>query len=497
MLEAYGEAIRFLFSPAAVVILLIGITLGNIVGVIPGIGGIMLAAITLPFLFKMPAEVGLLLLIAMISTTPTGGSISAVLIGIPGVPPCAATVLDGYPMTQKGEGARACGAALTASLFGGVVPVVLALVMIPLIMPILMAFGQPEMAILVLMGISFMAVLTGGSATRGIIAGMFGILVSLVGFHGLTGAQRFTFNSLFLYDGLELMAVVTGLFGLEEMFSLLAKGQATLAEAPKTRLSDVLRGAKDVWIHRWLWARCSLIGYIIGVIPGIGGDTAMFVTYGHAKQTSKHPEEFGTGRVEGVIAPETANNAKESGALLTTMAFGIPGSAVCAVLIGGFLMVGVVPGPRMMIDNLPLVLTLLVGTALANVLGGLQCIFSMTFMAKVARVNIDYLFVAITVVAFVGIYSGTLGIGNLIVAILFALVGFFMKKYNYSRAAFVLGFVLGEQLELYSMISFKLFGPLFWTGPISLTLIALTLLMVFYPNLKKAATGLRRRPRTV
>ncbi|MFH1003167.1 MAG: tripartite tricarboxylate transporter permease, partial [Chloroflexota bacterium] len=290
MFDAYGPALATLFQPVNLLIMLGAVILGLTVGVIPTIGGLVSMPLLLPFILQMPAETALIMLVAFHAVIFTGGSITAILLNIPGTSPNAATLLDGFPMNQKGEGARAIGAAVTASMAGGVMPVFLALAMVPLILPIVVAFGQPEMAMLVLVGISFMAALTGGSVIKGIIAGMVGLLLSLVGYHDVTAVHRFSFGSAFLYDGIELIAMTLGLFGLAELFHILMRGQTTIAQtASVAKLSGVFQGALDVWRHKWLWLRSSLIGYVVGIIPGIGGDVSIFVAYGQAKQTSRHP----------------------------------------------------------------------------------------------------------------------------------------------------------------------------------------------------------------
>ena len=447
----------------------------------------------LPFIFRMPAEVALILLIALHSVIHTSGSIPAILFNIPGTPPNAATMLDGFPMNQRGEGGRAIGADATSSMLGGIIPVFLALAMVPLIMPIVIAFGQPEMAVLVLLGISFLAALTGGSVTKGMIAGMLGLLLSFVGYHSITGVHRFSFGTTFLYDGIELIPLALGLFGLSELFHLVMRGETTIAQRAAARLSGVLEGVKDVWRQKWLWFRSTIIGYIVGIIPGIGAEVATWVSYGQAKQTAKHPEKFGTGVVEGVIAPEAADNAKEAGSLLTTMALGIPGSAIMALFLAAFLMVGVTPGPAMMVEHLPLALTLLLGIALANIVGGVICLFAAPHLARVASVNLDFLFPVILIVALAGVYVATLSPMNFIVALAFGLLGLVMRRYGYSRPALLLGFVLGGLLENYSLLSIKIYGPLFFFRPIPLTLLIIMILLLNYPYLKKVILGLRRR----
>ena len=365
--------------------------------------------------------------------------------------------------------------------------------MVPLVMPIIMAFGQPEMAILILLGISFLAALTGGSVIKGLTAGMLGLLLSFVGYHTITGVHRFSFGAAALYDGIELIPLALGLFGLSELFHLLMKGETAIAQRAIAKLSGVMEGVKDVWRHRWLWFRSTIIGYVIGIIPGIGAEVANWVCYGQAKQTSKHPEKFGHGAVEGVIAPEAADNAKESGSLLTTMALGIPGSAIMALFLAAFLMVGVTPGPTMMIEHLPLALTLLLGVALANIVGGLICLFAAPQLARVASVHLDFLFPTILILALIGVYVATLSPLDFITVLAFGILGLVMKKYGYSRPALILGFVLGGLFENYSLLSIKIYGPLFFARPIPLTMLVIMILLLLFPQLKRGISGLRGR----
>jgi putative tricarboxylic transport membrane protein len=494
MLEAYGTAIATLFQPMNLLIMLVAVAIGLMIGVIPGLSGMVILPLILPFIFRVPAEVALILIVAFTSVTFTGGSITSILLNIPGTSANAATMLDGFPMTQKGEGGRAIGAAVTSSMAGGVVPVFLALAMVPAIMPIIIAFGQPEMAMLVLLGISFLAALTGTSVIRGVISGMLGLLLSFVGYHAITGVHRFSFGTTFLYDGIELVPLTLGLFGLSEMLHLVMRGKTSIVtKAATTRLADILGGMKDVWRQKWLWLRSTIIGYIIGLIPGIGAEVAIWVCYGQAKQTSKHPEKFGTGIVEGVIAPEAANNAKEAGSLLTTMAFGIPGSAIMSIFLAAFLIVGVTPGPRMMEEHLPLTLTLLLGIALANIIGGIICLFATPFLVRVASVHLDFLVPGILVVMLAGVYVVTLSPLNFITVLAFGVLGLMMKRYGYSRPALLLGFVLGGLLENYSLLSIKMYGPLFFLRPIPLVLLVIMVLLLLYPYLKKVVSSFWQR----
>jgi len=405
--------------------------------------------------------------------------------------------LDGFPMTRKGEGNRAIGAAVTASMAGGAIPVFLALAMIPVLLPILMAFQSPEMAILILVGISFVTLLTQESTIRGLASAALGVLIALIGYQGSTGVYRYTFGSLFLYDGLSIATFALGLFGLAELFDIKLKGEETIAkvEAKAAGLAQVFQGTKDVWIHKWLWFRSTLIGYLVGLVPGIGAETAIWIAYGQAKYTAKNPEKFGTGCIEGVIAPESSNNAKESGSLLTTMAFGIPGSSLMALLMGAFLMVGVVPGPKMLTDHLPLALTLLLGIAICNVIGGIICLFCAPLLTKITRIHIDFVFSMIIAVIFIAAYAIEQSLLNVLVVLVLGIFGVIMKRFSFSRPALLLGFVLGGLSELYTLRSVRLYGALFFLRPICLVLIAIAVVTFCYPYIKRTVSQRRRAPK--
>ncbi|MFC1815008.1 tripartite tricarboxylate transporter permease [Thermodesulfobacteriota bacterium] len=491
MLEALVIGALNLINPTVLVSMLAGILVGLVVGILPGIGVMITYALCLPFIFGMPPAVAIGFLIALASVTTTSGSITAALLSIPGESSSAAGMLDSYPMTQKGEGGRAIGAAVFSSLAGGTLPVFFALLMIPVLVPILLAFKSPEKCLLVLLGLSFIAVLTGRSPTRGLIAGLFGLLLTLIGFDTATGTPRFTFGSIFLVDGLRIEVIALGLFGLSELLDMFLQEQTSIAQV-EGKLSGVLDGVKDVIRYKWLWLRSAIIGYIVGLLPGTGSHMATWVCYAQAKLTSKHPEKFGTGAIEGVIAPESANNAKEAGALLTTLAFGIPGNAPMAILMGAFLLVGVTPGPEMMTSNLPLAFTLLLGVALANVVGGIICLFCARPLSRLAFVHTDFLFPIILILIFVGAFVTLGDMTNVVVAVLFGLLGFFMKRFDYPRAAMILGFVLGGLFEYYLWLSLKVSGPLFFLTPISLTMIAVMIGLFSYAYLRKTFARLRK-----
>ncbi|MFC1979920.1 tripartite tricarboxylate transporter permease [Chloroflexota bacterium] len=460
----------------------IGVVWGLVFGFIPGLSAIVGMAIFLPFVFFLPAEHALPLMVAMGSVVFTGGSISAILLNVPGTGANAATLIDGFPMTQQGKAGRALGAALVSSASGGVLTVFFALAMIPLVLMIVMGITSADTVFIVLLGIAFIAVLGAGSMVTGLISGCLGLLISFVGFENVSGMSRFTFGSVYLYEGIALVPLALALFAIPEMIALTAKGGTISVRTDSTvkGMSGVLEGAKDVFRHWGLWLRCSVIGYIIGIIPGIGGAAATFIAYGQAKQISKYPEKFGTGVVEGVIAPESANNAKEAGALLTTLALGIPGSAEMAVLLGGLLMVGLIPGPAMLTEHIGLSMTLILVIVAANVMGVLICLPLAHRIAKIAMVPARLIVPVVTVLVFVGAFSVRQELLDLVVILAFAVLGMAMRQFGFNRPALFLGFVLGRIFENYLFIALQISGPLFFMRPISLTLIVLIVAIIAY-----------------
>jgi putative tricarboxylic transport membrane protein len=494
MLEAYLSAFGILFQPVNILVLLAGAVIGLIVGIIPAISSLFILPLLLPFAFYLPADLMLILFAGICATNFIGGSITSILFNIPGTSPNAATMLDGYPMTLKGQGARAIGAAVMSSVGGGILPVILSLAMIPLVIPMIMTFGQPEMAALVICGLTFLAVLSGSSITKGIISGSLGLLLSLVGYHAITGVHRFDFGATLLSDGISIIPLALGLFGLTELFSLGMEGRTVIQKVHNSRYSQVWEGMKDVWRHKWLWLRSTIIGHIIGIIPGIGSEVASWVSYGQAKQTSKNRHEFGTGRVEGVIAPQAANNAGEAGDLLTTMSLGVPGSSAMSFFLAVFLIAGISPGPILMTDHLPLALALIISVALANFIGGAICLILANRLVKMASVHLDFLIPGVLIIALAGTYVATQSVANFIMVIIFTLLGFCMKRFGYPRPILMLGFVLGNLFEKYTTLSVKLYGPLFFDRPVFLSIIAIALIIVFFPKIIKMIDKLLKRP---
>ncbi len=481
MLEAMWSGLLHTFDPLTFGMMLLGVPLGLIAGSIPGIGGNLGLALLIPFTFGMNPYAGFALLLGMHSVVQTGGPIPAILFNAPGTGPCAATCLDGFPLAQQGKAGRAIGAALTASAVGGVIGAIGMALLIPVMREIVLSFSPAEFFMLAVMGIAFISLLSGKSMLKGLIIGALGLLLSFVGSDTQTGVMRYTFGQLALFDGVPLVPVVVGLFAGAQTIELMVK-RGKIVEGGDVQVGqDVMEGVKDVFRYWWLTLRCSIIGYIVGVIPGIGGEVASWVSYGHAAQSSKDPQSFGKGNIEGVIAPECANNSKEGGDLIPTVAFGIPGGSAMAILLGAFLILGLQPGPAMLTTHLDLVWEMMWVLIIANIIGAIAYLILTPYFTQLTNLRTSLIVPFILVTIMVGSYLQGSHFTNFVITVIMSLVGYLMKKYDYHRAPLILGLVLGEIAETNLHISLRLWGPAFITRPITMVLLGFTLLTVFYP----------------
>ena len=473
-----------------------GIIISLIFGVIPAISGLTLLVLALPIIYGMDPMFSLPLILACTSISVLGGSITAILINIPGDTPNAATLFDGFPMTQKGEAGRALGAALTAGGLGGLLSALLAFVSIPLVAPIVLAFHMPELFFTVILALVFIGVLSEENKIKGLISGCLGLLLAFVGVQAGTGISRYDFGIDYLIGGISLVPVTMGLFAGPELFEMAVSGKPITQADSQASFRQMFIGFKDVFQNLWLWFRCVIIGYVVGVIPGIGQSVAVFIAYGQAKQTSKHPEKFGTGVVEGVIAPEAANNAETGGALLTTLTFGIPGNGPQALLLAAFVLTGIRPGPEMLTKHLTLSFTIIWALAIACVIAAIIAFFTAPYLMKVTKIHPHYLQAVIVPVMFVAAFTVNDTMNSIILVLVFTGLGLLMKNLGYSRPSFLIGFVLGLLCEQYFWLAFKLGGPLFFATPISLCLIAVIIMLLSYSSVKSIFLKLFARKTT-
>ncbi len=481
------QGIQGVFQPM-VFLYMIGATfIGLVFGIIPGLSGMTFLALLIPFTYGMDPLMAMTVLLAGHSVVHTAGGITAILLNVPGTAACAPTLIDGYPMAQQGKAGRAIGIAVMASAVGGLFGAVVLIVSMPIMRAIVMAFGSPELFFLCVLGITFIAAVAGDSLTKGLISGALGLILSFVGFDAVTATARLTFDSLYLNSGVRIIPLVLGLFALPQVIDLMASGGAIAKDATMIKVgSDMWEGVKDVFRHWGLTLRTSAIGALIGAIPGVGAETAIWIAYGHAKQTSKHPETFGFGAPEGIIGPEAANNSKEGGALIPTLAFGVPGSSGMAVMLGAFLVVGLDPGPLFIRDHLDICYAMIITLAIANVVGAAFCLAFTKYMAKITIIPARILAPLILILVVIGAYLYKGNWLDIVATFVIGALGYAMVRLSYPRPPLIIGFVLGALLERYLHLSVKTVGGLFFLRPISLVIIFLTILGLFYNQISAA-----------
>jgi len=480
--QIIGPLIQIVSSPYLMGLIVLAIPIGMFFGAVPGLGGKLGVVLLIPFVFGMEPMAGAVFLVAMHAVVHTGGSIPSILFGVPGTGPDAATIVDGFPMAQRGEAGRALGASLGASGIGGVIGALFLAAMLPVLRPVILAFSPAEFFLLAIFGITFIAMLSGRSLIKGVAVGLLGLMVAFIGLDPHTGTQRFTFDQLFLWDGVSVIAAVLGLFAIPEMLVLGVKG-GSIADTPKKvakyDFRQVLQGIADVLRHPWLTTRTSLIGAAIGAIPGLGGDAASWICYGHAVQTCKDGN-FGNGDVRGVIAPETANNSKEGGSLLPTLFFGVPGSSGMAILIGAFVMLGIQPGPQIALTGMEIVWALIWALALSNLLSVIIFVALAPTFSMLVHVRGALLIPFVLVLAFLGAYLSESAWQNMLLLVGIGVLGYFLKKYGWPRPPFVIGLVLGPIAEDSLHKALAIWGPTFFMRPLSLVFIALIVGSVVY-----------------
>jgi len=459
--------------------MLIGVVVGFWVGLLPGIGGATTLALMLPFVYRMAPVQAFAFLLGMHSVVSTTGEITSILFGIPGEATTVATILDGHAMAKNGQAGRALGASLTSSLIGAVVGAAALALAIPIVRPLVLTFGSPEFFMLAIVGIAFIASLSGRGPrglVRGFLTGCLGLLLAAVGQDPQQGIQRYTLQQLYLWNGLDLVPVLVGFFAIPEIIDLAVRGTAIAADAPLGRLSQVRDGVIDAFRHIWLVIRCSLIGTYIGIIPGVGGGVAQWIAYAHAVQSAKTPAErdgFGKGDVRGVLGPGAAVNSKEGGALIPTIAFGVPGSSAMAILLGGFFVVGLVPGPDMLTKHLDVTMSMVWTIVVANIIAVVASFVFLNRLARLTNIRGALLIPFLALLTFLGAYTSNNSLNDILVALVFGSLGYLMVRYRWPRAPLVLGLVLGEVAERYLWISVARYGSAWLARPIVVLLILL------------------------
>lgn len=477
MFEGFGTAFLDIFSLNVIMALGCGSMLGLTFGAIPGLGGIVAMSILLPFTYSWSATTAIYLFCGIMGASAFGGSISAILLNTPGTAVNVATCFDGYPMARRGEAAKALGISATASLCGAVFGLFLLAVLIQVMRPVVLAFGHAEIFWLVVFGLVATATISQGSLLDGLIAGGTGILLSLIGLSEPTGLIRYTVGSEYLWDGIPLVPFFVGLFAIGELINYSARGGTISGEKISAELAGTWDGVVEVFRHPLCFVRSSAIGTLIGIIPGVGGETANLIAYTAAVQSSSNPGSFGKGNPEGVIASESANDAKDGGALLTTLSFGIPGSLAMALLLSIFIIHGVPAGPRLIIEQPIYIWTLLIGYVIANIFASVFGLLTARYLAIVTRIPVYYLSPVIAVIALVGSYVLRENIWDVLLVLILGLFGFAMRKAGLPVLPLVIGFVLGKLAEKSFLLTLGIHQGSYvglFSSALSWTLIALT-----------------------
>ena len=497
LLDAAGSAIVSITEPLRLLYLLVGVLFGLVLGVIPGLSGLIGLSLLLPFTYSMEPLAAVAMLIGLMSVTTTSDTIPAVLFGVPGTVGSAATVLDGHPMAKQGKARKAFGAAFTASVLGGLFGAFLLGISIPILRPLILMVGTPELLSFCIFGLSLVAALSGGNVFKGVAAVALGLLVAMIGEDSQDGVLRWTFDTIYLWDGIPVVPIALGLFAIPELADLLIR-RATVVTAKFQSVESTQReGLAEVLRHKWLVLRCSSIGALLGAVPGIGAAIIDWIAYGHAAKTERGASEtFGKGDVRGVIASESSNNAKEGGALVPTIAFGVPGSASMALLLGAFTVHGIVPGPEMLSSNLGITYAIVWSVAIANVIAAAIVFASAGQLAKLALVRSSLLVPLVLAIAFVGAFQGQKAWGDLYVMILAGGFGFIMKRLGWPRPPVILGFVLGALVERYTFISVLRYDFDWMVRPVVAVLLVVSLYIVFADPIKWALGKLKGSEKT-
>ncbi|WP_370196952.1 tripartite tricarboxylate transporter permease [Aurantimonas sp.] len=498
MFEPLLHALPYVFQPANLFAMVAGVVLGIAIGALPGLSATMGIAVLIPLTFGLDPLVGLGMMAGIYNGAMYGGAIPAVLLRIPGTPASIVTTFDGYPMAQKGEAGRALQIAVVSSAIGGMVSAVVLMTLAPPLARVTLAFGPAEYFWVGIFGLSAIAVFVGKNPIKGVLSACIGLLIGCIGIDTITGAQRFTFGNINLYDGFNIVVLLTGLYAIPPAIAMAEEAVKTGISRDKLRVKSS-HGMFDDWRRLWkTWTRSSVIGVIVGLLPGAGGNIAAFLSYNEAKRASKTPDEFGEGSPEGVAAGECGNNADNSAALVPALTLGVPGSSVAAVILGGLLIHGLRPGPALFRDYPDVVygfmIQMFVTSALLMFIGGIIGTRVFIHVLRLPRVLLVPLIAGLTAV---GVYSINNSMFDLYMMLGFGLLGYAMERLDFPLAPAVLGLILGpmaeENMRLALLIS-QNDWLVFVTRPISVTIAVLTLLVLAFPIIRDMIARRRTAP---
>ncbi len=481
--HAWPALVQLLTGPH-LLFLLVGVGLGMIVGILPGIGGLAGMAMVLPFIFGMDPGPALAMMVGLTSVTATSDTFSSVLIGVPGGAGTAATVLDGFPMAQRGEGARALSAAFAASLVGGLIGAFVLTFAFVAARPILLAVGFGEQLMLVILALTLVGMLTGTNVVKGLASCTLGLLIGTIGASQATAEYRFTFDSVYLSDGVPLVIVALGAFALPEIVDVMRQHYSIAQRDLVGR--GWIAGIRDVIQHFGLVVRCSALGALTGILPGLGGGVVGWISYGHTVQSARDRSQFGKGDVRGVIGPESANNAKDGADLIPTLFFGIPGSGTMALFMGGLVVIGVTPGRSLVTNQTDLIYLIIWSLAIANVLATAISMALARPIAALTAIRFTLIAPFIIVMIFMSAFQAKSDWGDIVALFVVGAVGIYMKRFGWSRAALLIGLVLSQRLESSLYRTVQIYGLDIFMRPIALGILALAAVSLYFAIRAKA-----------
>ncbi|WP_022727529.1 tripartite tricarboxylate transporter permease [Fodinicurvata sediminis] len=478
MMENLAIGFDLFFSFENFIAIALGVCVGVLVGSIPGLTATMAVALALPFTFNLDPVTGILLLVGVYKGGVYGGSVTAILIRAPGTPAAACTLLDGYPLARKGQAGKALTMALYASCIADFISNLALIFLASLIAGLALAFGPPEYFWLICFSLTVVISISGNSLTKGVISGLLGILISTIGLDLVYGTQRFTFDVFNLMGGVSYIPLLIGLFALPEVIDFYVKKASPIAVKGADRSRVTLSEFKKSFLSI---IRGSFIGVILGTIPGAGATAAAFLSYGEARRTSKTPETFGKGEVEGVAAAESGNNGVAGATLIPLLSLGIPGDVVTAVILGAFMLQGLTPGPLMFQENISLIYAIFIGIMLSSVVLFVSGKFAIRYFSKIADIPRHILLPIVLMFCVFGSYAVQNQMFDVGVMLAFGLLGYFMMRINMAAAPFLMGFILGPLFEDNLRRSYLIAEDItiFFRSPICWIFIAFTVISLF------------------
>ncbi|KMS90703.1 tripartite tricarboxylate transporter permease [Prauserella rugosa] len=489
MLEAATAALSSFADPAMLLYLVVGVVVGLVIGVIPGLGGTGAVAVLMPFVFVLEPNQAIAMIIGAVAVVHTSDVITSVVLGIPGSASAAVFLLDGHTMAKEGEGGRALSASFIASTIGGIIGIIGLTLVVPVAQPVVTAFGSPEIFMLIVLGIFLTAMLSKGNVVKGLVVAAFGMLLGIVGMSPISAEYRYTFGSEYLTEGIGLVAAALGIFGVAEIIQLVAK-RSSVADRNVSLGKGWGRGARDVVKYKGDVLRGSGVGVGVGILPGVGATAGAWLAYGQAQAIGSRRKgaRFGQGDPRGVIAPSAASNSIESGGLIPTLLFGVPGAAPFALLLGVLLMFGIQPGPDLIEQDLDLVYFIVWSFAIASLIGAVLAFFMARPLARLSFVSFPVLAAALIPLLFMSGFQEPLNLGVFYTMLLLGIIGWLCKVCDIPRAPFLIAYVLAIPLERYYYITVSAFEPTEWmTRPfvvIVALLLVVTVCVVAYRNIK-------------